>query len=316
MAHTGLGEYFTQVFNGVIIRQRKSDGFVDATAMCRVGKGKKMNAWRMNKTTNLYLVALSGLVGIPACDLIQSSKTRSDVGGGSWVHPHVAIHLAMWISPIFATEVVVWTSRYLSGDRTLASEVIEMADRVSGTKTITTSTTAPKQVFFERKGNICELHNSISQHHTEDLRKNEISDNKMFLKTYVSETKTGIRARSLYIDSRRKIDELLCTLERSEKQEDEAKHVYFIRMEGTSFVKVGFSGDIFQRMKALRTANPLSLTLEYSYETIMYAEIEHELHQLCSDSRVSGEWFELDEHTNYRALLKSAIANIDGTNLE
>ena len=62
ISHGGLGKFFTRAFNGVNIRQR-DDGYIDGTAMCKVGKGKKMNAWRMNKTTNLYLEALSAATG-------------------------------------------------------------------------------------------------------------------------------------------------------------------------------------------------------------------------------------------------------------
>ena len=73
-SHVGLGRFLTQAFNGTVIRQRPSDGFIDATAMCKVKKGKKMSHWNENKTTHAFICALSdslSTAGYPALELVE-----------------------------------------------------------------------------------------------------------------------------------------------------------------------------------------------------------------------------------------------------
>jgi hypothetical protein len=79
----------TNTFKGIDIRQRSSDGFMDATAMCKLKTGN------VNKYTRAFLATL---------------------GDGTWVNPRDAIHLAKWVSPEFAVEVIGWTSHFIAGD--------------------------------------------------------------------------------------------------------------------------------------------------------------------------------------------------------
>ena len=43
--------------------------------------------------------------GIPAFKSIDVNKGKY---GGSWIHPDLAVHLAMWISPTFGIQVSGW----------------------------------------------------------------------------------------------------------------------------------------------------------------------------------------------------------------
>lgn len=72
---------------------------------------------------------------------------------------------------------------------------------------------------------------------------------------------------------------------------DEGKQIYFIT-DG-KFVKIGISNDVNQRLKALQTANPRQLELLYSIKGDSL--LEESLHGIFTNSRVKGEWFELDE---------------------
>jgi hypothetical protein len=110
------------------IGQRRGDGYLNATALCKAA-GKKWSHYFENETTKEYLAALSENLGIeiiarnpltgnPAMALIQvfqgGNKANLSVSG-TWVHPQVAVHLAMWLSPEFAVQVTQWVVLWMSG---------------------------------------------------------------------------------------------------------------------------------------------------------------------------------------------------------
>jgi len=96
-----------------IVEQRASDGYINATAMCKAA-GKLFGHYRENATTKEFLDALATDIGIPISGLVQSVKGGSDPQG-TWVHPQLAIHLAQWLSPQFAVNVSKWVFDWMSG---------------------------------------------------------------------------------------------------------------------------------------------------------------------------------------------------------
>jgi DNA-binding XRE family transcriptional regulator len=118
----------TRHFNSVEIKQRKSDGYLDATAMCKA-TGKKWSHYHVTQPTQEFLEALSLKTGIPIYSdavttaseqnqgLIQSIKGGIADNQGTWVHPKVAIHLAQWCSPKFAVMVSDWVFELLTTGR-------------------------------------------------------------------------------------------------------------------------------------------------------------------------------------------------------
>lgn len=62
---------------------------------------------------------------------------------------------------------------------------------------------------------------------------------------------------------------------------------YFIRQEGTPFLKIGKTGNIFNRFHTIQTGNPFLLEVIYVVE----ADIETEMHNALACRRVRGEWF-------------------------
>jgi len=92
-------------WNGTPISRRTTDGYVNATTMCKAN-GKQWNDyWRTDRAT-AYLEALAAETGIPVSSLCLSLK-----GGafqGTWVHPQVAVDLARWISAPFAVWMDGW----------------------------------------------------------------------------------------------------------------------------------------------------------------------------------------------------------------
>lgn len=104
--------------NNSVIDQRSSDGYINATAMCKAA-GKLFAHYRENSSTAEFLFALSAKIGIPIDKgnqpLIESKPGAPSTGGGTWVHPKVAIHLAQWLSGDFALQVSEWVFDWMSG---------------------------------------------------------------------------------------------------------------------------------------------------------------------------------------------------------
>ncbi len=101
-------------YNATPVPQRSTDGYINATAMCRAA-GKDWFDYSCLKTTQAFIQALSLETGIPGLKLMQS--IRGGRGGGTYVHPQVAVHLAQWLSPEFAVQVSKWVFDWLSEKR-------------------------------------------------------------------------------------------------------------------------------------------------------------------------------------------------------
>ena len=91
-------------WNCTPISRRTTDGYVNATAMCKANN-KQWSKYRESDRCQIYLDALAETSEIRMFDLIES---RQGQGGGTWVHPQVAVYLARWISAPFAVWMDGW----------------------------------------------------------------------------------------------------------------------------------------------------------------------------------------------------------------
>lgn len=91
-------------WNNTPISRRTTDGYVNATAMCKANE-KRWYDYRESERCQAYLDALAQTTEIPVFELVQS---RQGNGGGTWVHPQVAVDLARWISAPFAVWMDGW----------------------------------------------------------------------------------------------------------------------------------------------------------------------------------------------------------------
>ena len=115
--------------NGVRIEQRNIDGFINATAMCRA-HSKDISDWLKTDDTWDLVVALAENLGVfpKNCksgnsvftrvssiypSLVIVKKGSPEFGGGSWIHPDLAIDLASWCSKKFAIQVSRWVQEWL-----------------------------------------------------------------------------------------------------------------------------------------------------------------------------------------------------------
>jgi len=120
--------------NDIVVEQRNTDGFINGTAMC-VAHGKKIDSWLRTQNTLELFEALAFDLGmnINYSDLsnldissISAAKYASffkgllvvkrgspDTGGGTWLHPDLAIQLAQWCSPTFGIQVSRWVREWM-----------------------------------------------------------------------------------------------------------------------------------------------------------------------------------------------------------
>jgi hypothetical protein len=96
-----------RTWNDAPISRRDSDGYANATAMCRAN-GKRWHEYSSNQRTTDYIQALAARLGIPADRLVRTTTTGPNRFRGTWIHPRLAVDLARWISPQFAVWMDGW----------------------------------------------------------------------------------------------------------------------------------------------------------------------------------------------------------------
>lgn len=107
--------FIDRLVDADVVPQRVTDGYVNATAMCKAA-GKLMADYIRLTSTQGFLQELSSDMGIPISSLVQVIKGGQPHFQGTWVHPQVAINLAQWLSPKFAVLVSKWVFEWLSGN--------------------------------------------------------------------------------------------------------------------------------------------------------------------------------------------------------
>jgi len=98
--------------NGFVIIRRASDGYINATQLCKAG-GKQFNDWYRNERSIAFLNAFSTSAGIPVDLLINIISTGPNESRGTWVPDEVAIKIAEWICPAFEVQVSKWIKQLL-----------------------------------------------------------------------------------------------------------------------------------------------------------------------------------------------------------
>ena len=114
---------------GVEVISRQSDGYINASQLCKAGNKYYKDWFRLEKTKE-FLTELSNELKIDILtdktdpgeftpqentnvSLIEINQ-YNDSDQSTWVHPRVAIHIAQWISPKFAVNVTGWIHKLLS----------------------------------------------------------------------------------------------------------------------------------------------------------------------------------------------------------
>ena len=128
-----------------IAEMRASDGFINATKMCKEG-GKLCADFLRRDGTRQILAEIENTMACAIVDLVQVKMggNTSAPDYGTWVHPKVAIHLAMWVSPAFGVAVSDLVLRYMSGNVTTAESVRAAEVIAEVVRVVQDTTTAPE----------------------------------------------------------------------------------------------------------------------------------------------------------------------------
>lgn len=92
---------------GVDIVCRQSDGYINATAICKAGR-TNLDNWFDCDRTMAFLAELSKVADIRKAGLIKFDSVEP-----IWVHPRIALNIAHWISVKFDVKISGWVQEML-----------------------------------------------------------------------------------------------------------------------------------------------------------------------------------------------------------
>lgn len=116
---------FSELFSSSV----RSDDYVNATELCKAFN-YKLDNWKSSTETLARKRVYEKDPKNQALKFwIIEGKGR---GSKTWLHPIAAIHLAQYLSPEFANYVAETFKRYLEGDISLASEIVDRTEDLKG----------------------------------------------------------------------------------------------------------------------------------------------------------------------------------------
>ena len=96
----GYGKYggFEVIFD-------KKTGYINATKLCSLG-GKRFENWNQNKQSKEFIETFSNCLRISKDEILMIvTGGRNTIIRGTYVHPDIIPHIAMWISPKFGITI-------------------------------------------------------------------------------------------------------------------------------------------------------------------------------------------------------------------
>lgn len=120
---------FARPVNGVKVEQRADDGFINGTAMC-IAYDKDISDWLKTDDVWEMVDALAQDLGLEFKDhksgnsvytrvsstfpgLVRVKRGSPSSGGGTWIHPDLAVYLAQWCNKSFAILVGRWVREWM-----------------------------------------------------------------------------------------------------------------------------------------------------------------------------------------------------------
>lgn len=93
--------YYLGTFGGLEVLIRKEDEFVNATKFCKRG-GKDPHGWLRLQGTKKLIQEICRVHNAEQSDILRTYQAGSNyLLSGTYVHPDLVPHIAMWISPRF-----------------------------------------------------------------------------------------------------------------------------------------------------------------------------------------------------------------------
>lgn len=117
--------------NGVEIRQRLSDGYIDVMAICDACD-KDFSDYIQIRFTKRFIAELSRETGIEEAVLLQKSDEVDEI----WAHPQIAVNISQWASPKLAVKIPKWILEWYAKEakKSDTKEVILKSETTSGVK--------------------------------------------------------------------------------------------------------------------------------------------------------------------------------------
>lgn len=95
----------------------RDDGYIMATKMCK-SANKQLQHWRDSPSTRKFTDLVKEHTNLTYEQLIIVKRGGNDKNNqGTWIHPKLAIHLAMWLSSSFCLQVSNWIEEWCSYKR-------------------------------------------------------------------------------------------------------------------------------------------------------------------------------------------------------
>lgn len=188
------------------------------------------------------------------------------------------------------------------GDLGLTKTIVDRADYINDTVSIVTSTTTPAIVPDDQRQGL----------HREMTTQTGTGSGSGWSHTVKPVTDGPETIHKEWIQAMQLVDLDLGLDKDSIMPNSHLSSVYFIRLDQTDMVKVGYSRDVKTRMQSLQTANPTRLQVLYQHQTSRHAELERCLHQLLHQRglHIRGEWFTLPVDVDCHHLVSLATTTM------
>ena len=120
-------------FSGKVIRQNHLTGMFSATDMVSIFPSKNLPDWKNKQSTKDFIEIIQYRENLEIEQvLLQTGKKRGD-DRGMWLHPLLAVDLAIWLSPDFKYDVLSWVHDNLCVNRDKAGESYKlMCNAIAG----------------------------------------------------------------------------------------------------------------------------------------------------------------------------------------
>jgi hypothetical protein len=96
------------------VRIKKANGYISANDLCRACNRRFGDYSRLQVTEQFIETVRQQM---PNEKLLITKLNGPNWNRGTWVHPIIATHLAVWLSPRFASQVMFWIEEWRSRNR-------------------------------------------------------------------------------------------------------------------------------------------------------------------------------------------------------
>jgi hypothetical protein len=95
-------------FSGHLIRQNHLTKMFNANDLARLFPEKNLSHWMQNDSTKMKIAVIMERENLTEKQVLFRSGKKKGEERGTWLHPVLAVDLAMWLSPDFWYDVIKW----------------------------------------------------------------------------------------------------------------------------------------------------------------------------------------------------------------